>query len=677
MVDTIRPKENVLALLADNTDGQISAQDLRDAIVSLYAVAARVPYAHHSGLPALSVSGIQAPAVADAFLVSFYGSDRQVGSGALWLCIATSGTSGSPGDINYVAGQGLVLTGANGAGYRLVPGPGNIVDIRAANIRCDGQTTGQMSRLARCVSAARNQNWMLVNTSHGGKAQESAANRGNAFKATETVDLLGCNCDLVIQAGDQGDVTGAVPFYTGVESGMTTRPIAGVTKAIAVRAGGNLNNRQRLVQRLWVQGDGIFNNPNLASVIGIQLENMDSGLTDIHCTTAYCAAGVCIIGPQEKHRIRTRHQYDNYAVYVPSGSSADTIVVEVDGQNCWSFVWEEDNVDTSIHYDLNCEAGNDTGDSRPAIKIANGKHSILSGKYRGHNGNRPAVLVDKASSYGVDSLTFKDLTFIHSGGANSPAVQIDRCRVVDGHFTVKDWTGGAGAPTVWLKRIKAAGALTFSMRQIGTREGVRIGDVANNWFPDDCDFGGFSVEMGNGSVGSYPTSAVALVIEKMNGGSITPTQLQGQVSLEADAVGVDVNLPKDVRRYALNRSDGGTCVVRYGGLVQPVAETTNRSLTVNESGNHYTNAGAEGAIAFTLPAAAAGLEYTFTLLAEEDMTITAAGGDNIIAGAVQAIDGGSIICKGTLGASITLKCFDATNWIATALVETGMWALPE
>lgn len=85
----------------------------------------------------------------------------------------------------------------------------------------------------------------------------------------------------------------------------------------------------------------------------------------------------------------------------------------------------------------------------------------------------------------------------------------------------------------------------------------------------------------------------------------------------------------------------------------------------------FTNEGATGGVTFSLPTAAANLDYTFYVQAAQTLTIDAASGDTIRFGAtVTAADGS--ISSSTVGSAIRLRAINATEWVAVALV--GTWA---
>lgn len=86
-------------------------------------------------------------------------------------------------------------------------------------------------------------------------------------------------------------------------------------------------------------------------------------------------------------------------------------------------------------------------------------------------------------------------------------------------------------------------------------------------------------------------------------------------------------------------------------------------LTAAEDGSLHTNRGAGGNVALTLESAAAGLEFFFAVVANQNLVVTAAGGDTMrIAAAVSSA--GGTLTSNTVGDVLHLKCLDGTEWIA-------------
>jgi len=103
----------------------------------------------------------------------------------------------------------------------------------------------------------------------------------------------------------------------------------------------------------------------------------------------------------------------------------------------------------------------------------------------------------------------------------------------------------------------------------------------------------------------------------------------------------------------------------------PTAVPGTESPTSAQTGSTFTNEDATGDTTVTLPEAAAGLIFTFYVLAAEALIVTAAEGDTIRIGASETVTGGSVTSS-TVGSSLTLMAMNENSWCAVSAV--GTWA---
>jgi hypothetical protein len=118
-------------------------------------------------------------------------------------------------------------------------------------------------------------------------------------------------------------------------------------------------------------------------------------------------------------------------------------------------------------------------------------------------------------------------------------------------------------------------------------------------------------------------------------------------------------------------------------LVEAVTAET-ETVSASESGKVYVQTRSSTTVTFTLPAAAAGLTYTFVCgHANSEILITPASGDAIVTKIHAAQDGTALApAAGTgikntaatnvAGDSITLVALDDTTWYGVA--QIGLWA---
>jgi hypothetical protein len=104
------------------------------------------------------------------------------------------------------------------------------------------------------------------------------------------------------------------------------------------------------------------------------------------------------------------------------------------------------------------------------------------------------------------------------------------------------------------------------------------------------------------------------------------------------------------------------------------AHTADDTLTTAECGTGHTNTGASGAVVLTLPAAALGLNYYFSVGAAQSLRIDPNGTETISlpsSGVPQAA--GKYIACATVGATLRVACAVAGNW--AVLGSTAVWTV--
>lgn len=111
------------------------------------------------------------------------------------------------------------------------------------------------------------------------------------------------------------------------------------------------------------------------------------------------------------------------------------------------------------------------------------------------------------------------------------------------------------------------------------------------------------------------------------------------------------------------------------GHPRPITVISPRTLAIQESGAVINNTGASGSTAYTLPTSAntrPGDEYTFVVLAAQNMVVTANTGVTIrIAGSTST--SGGTATNGTVGGVLKIRAHTTTLWVAE--FSTGTWTL--
>jgi hypothetical protein len=171
-------------------------------------------------------------------------------------------------------------------------------------------------------------------------------------------------------------------------------------------------------------------------------------------------------------------------------------------------------------------------------------------------------------------------------------------------------------------------------------------------------------------------SAINLVTNTGSSETIVVTNTQGTaagaIALTATAGGITLTAGAD---DAITLNSGTGDIVFSGDIIKNfiyeiTADTDGENVSAAASGTVFTNAAAGGAQTFTLPTAAAGLTYTFIVMAEQELRIDP-GADDVININGTAASAAEYWTANAIGESITLVAVDSVNWIATAY--TGTW----
>lgn len=275
-----------------------------------------------------------------------------------------------------------------------------------------------------------------------------------------------------------------------------------------------------------------------------------------------------------------------------SGGSADTNKIEIIGTRCRRLFTS--GVDNTSRVELNFESPVDLGRRivttdgvvlpDPRIMIRNGKNSHLSGNLRTHNGSL-YILVDREGTNaldGSDTLHIDNLRFTDNCyGTLLFARRVQRlmgrlyarnshnARVNMNDTGASSGVGNIPCPTVHIGQVYG-GDFGVTLVQCDGREGLRIGDAANNLYPRNWDMGSNTVIMHtfNPRTGVYPTTMNALVIEKMIGGTVPFDQIEGNIRLEAGCSNVTIDVPAIwMTRYSLSADAAATASIKVRGSV--------------------------------------------------------------------------------------------------------------
>ena len=122
-------------------------------------------------------------------------------------------------------------------------------------------------------------------------------------------------------------------------------------------------------------------------------------------------------------------------------------------------------------------------------------------------------------------------------------------------------------------------------------------------------------------------------------------------------------------------SSGGTGTgianANSGAAPRAVTETANYTIPATACGTAYNNVGATGSVTLTLPAAAPGLSYTFTVDASQTVEVLRAGSDQIAIGASNS-SSNNVTSSGPY-ATLTIYAYKTGQWVASS--STGTWVV--
>ena len=179
---------------------------------------AEVSFSFDDANQANSLAHMSGWAVGDVVRVKHWDASRQDGSSMLWR--AWQAGSGTIGSISNGGSQNGIQMQGNGVRWLAVPTAGNLIDIRAFGIVCDGVATGQETRFEALRAAAQARGLTLTGA--------------GVLKFTKTVDLQFCNVDfsnLLIQFGTPVTATTSPAtgdFYTAAGTNIQ---IASISRA--------------------------------------------------------------------------------------------------------------------------------------------------------------------------------------------------------------------------------------------------------------------------------------------------------------------------------------------------------------------------------------------------------------------------------------------------------------
>lgn len=292
-------------------------------------------------------------------------------------------------------------------------------------------------------------------------------------------------------------------------------------------------------------------------------------------------------------------------------------------------------------------------------------------------------------------------TAIVSDAGNTEDVRLHDCLLV-GSGTAVLWPGTRGWKLInckvigRLNDVHSAASPEDGMQAYGTIFSTRAADFAeypgsitlgsgglglltsgNYCYFDGCTFAGedmqgFQAGASGASVMSRFNNCNILIDDNDTVGTKTVQGFfTGRTILKTNGSPFSTGNGRNDGEFVVTNAVTGESHVSYGrGKV--VAVTASRSIRFYESGTTYTNEGATALRTHTLPTASVNIEYSWYVQNSFGLKVTAASGDTIrIKGGVTAAAGS--VQSTNVGDTLTLKCINATEWVATEVF--GSWGL--
>lgn len=319
-------------------------------------------------------------------------------------------------------------------------------------------------------------------------------------------------------------------------------------------------------------------------------DNTGNCTYNLHPT--YSGLGVLLEGNTEKNIFNIFGVgCDTIVTEGSTGGSADSNLITITGQRSRRlFTSGADNTSRVV---LNFEGAIDLGQkvtlsdgvvvADPRVMIKNGKSSAVEGVVRTHNGAL-FMLVDRDGGSAADGSDTLHVGLRFSDNPYGTLLFARRVQRLTGRLYARNCHNGRhnsleanavtgagtiGAPSVWLGQVYS-GDFGVSLVGCDAREGLRIGDAVNNLYPRNWTMGDNQISMQtfNPRTGIFPTTANALVIEKMEGGGVPFSQIEGNISLEAGCQNVRIEVPASwVTRYSLTANAAATATIVLRGTL--------------------------------------------------------------------------------------------------------------
>lgn len=525
-------------------------------------------------------------------------------------------------------------------------------------------------------------------TSSGGAASVNAssnfATNVNTGTSTGTVFLGGGLNSVGINTSTWDIAT------TGAASGFTSFSLSGdITMANGKAVQASTTTAETIaIQAYDVDGAAYVNSilltngdtPAVAVGSGVETVAINSADWDISATGAMTGIGaITADGTLTVNAATAITLYSNEAVGIghATNGAADDLTISLTGATDSSIILASSGTGEDA-IALQSSAGGVDIDAAAAkdVNIAGGQVALVSKDdaasaiaLTANIGVSETIVVTNTQGTSESAITLLST----AGGVNVDAAAAKDVDIAGGQVKLVSKDDAAGAISL-TANIGTSETITVTNTQGTSESAVTILSTAGGVNIDaasgkDVDIAGGQVLISSKTTGA---SAIALTTNQGVAETIVVTNTQGTdagaITLTATAGGITLNASSGITTGDAITGDGTAAL---GGFLKTVTDDTDaHSVLASESGIVLTNAGSGGAAAHTLPAAVAGLNYCFVVMAAQELRVTPAAGDVInIAGT--AGDAAEYWTANAVGEALCLVAVDGTNWIATSY--TGTW----
>ena len=371
--------------------------------------------------------------------------------------------------------------------------------------------------------------------------------------------------------------------------------------------------------------------------------------------------------------------YSNEAVTIghATNGAADDLTIGLTGATDSSIIVSSTGTGTDA-ISLQASAGGVDIDAAVAqdVNIAGGQVALVSKddaasaiSLTANTGVSETIVVTNTQGTGESAITL----VATAGGVNVDAAAAKDLDLAGGEVKLVSKDDAAGAISL-TANVGVSETILVTNTQGTDEAAINLTSTAGGVNIDAAAAKNVSIDGGQVLIGSKDNAASAIALTANTGANetivVTNTQGTGAgaITLTATAGGITLNASSGITTGDAITGDG---TATMGGFLKTVTDDTDaHAVLASESGTILTNAGAGGPFAHTLPAAAAGLNYCFVVMAAQELRVTPTAGDVInIAGV--AGDDAEYWTANAVGESLCVAAVDGTNWVA--LSYTGTW----